>query len=259
MNPPKLKLPSKLVKAHQSTARPKALSLAAVVEAIREGILANNLVPGQRLVEAELCDSLGASRGTVRSALMALAHEGLVERVANRGARVRVVGLEEALQIAEVRMAVESLCVVKAAEKITNSEIKGLRELAKQLKSHAEHGDVEGFADLTHQVLEYYVRIAEQPVAAEVLARLRARNSRHRFRLTYRAGRARVALPYWLERIDAICNRDPDAARDALQRHAENVQEAMKALAHEQTPFAMTNQVPTRSSPADFPRRRSQR
>lgn len=226
------------MKSEKSKKRSKAPSQAAVVDAIRRGILANDLVPGQRLVEAELCKLLGASRGTVRSALMDLVHEGLVERIANRGARVRIVGLDEALQIAEVRMVVESLCAAKAAEKITNKEIEGLRKLAKQLKERAEHGDVSGFADVSHEIFETVIRIADQPVVQEVLARLRARNARHRFRLTYRPGRAKVALPFWLDRIEAICKRDPEAARRAVQRHSENVQEAMKALAQEQTPFS---------------------
>lgn len=216
----------------------KKLSRAAVVDAIREAILGGDLVPGQRLVEADIGDSLSASRGTVRSAFMDLVHEGLVEHIANRGARVRVVSLEEALQIAEVRLAVESLCVARAAEKISDADIKGLRELAKQMKVRAASGDAVGFADLTHRAFETYVRIADQPVAAEILGRLRARNVRHRFRLTYRTDRARVALPYWLDIIDAICRRDPDAARIALQSHSQNVQEAMKALDTVRTPFA---------------------
>jgi DNA-binding GntR family transcriptional regulator len=219
----------------------KALSRAAVVDAIRQGILGADLVPGQRLVEAELCELLGASRGNVRSALMELDHEGLVERITNRGARVRVVNLQEALQIAEVRLAVESLCVAKAAQRITDKEIRVLRDLAKQLKERAKKSDVVGFADLMHKIFQTYVRIADQPVAEEVLERLRARNTRHRFRLTYRPGRAQVALPYRLELIDAICDRDPDAARRALQRHAQNIQEAMKVLADERTPFAATS------------------
>ncbi|MCC7461538.1 MAG: GntR family transcriptional regulator [Gammaproteobacteria bacterium] len=210
----------------------------AVVDAIRRAILADELVPGQRLVEAELCKLLGASRGTVRSALMHLVHEGLVERIENKGARVRVVGLEDALQIVEVRAAVESLCIRRAAERATSKDISALREMAKKLKDRAEQGDVMGFADLTHLIFEAYVRMADQPVAQEVLDRLRARNSRHRFRLTYRAGRARVSLPYWLAIVDGICRRDPDAAETALQRHVNNVRETMKAVALEHTPFA---------------------
>jgi DNA-binding GntR family transcriptional regulator len=221
----------------KAVARPTALSKPAVVDAVRQAILANNLVPGQRLVEAELCDLLGASRGTVRSALMDLVHEGLVERIANKGARVRIVGIQEALQIAEVRMVVESLCVARAAERVTNEQIKELRNIAKGLKDRARQSDATGFADLTHRLFEIYVHAADQPVAAEILSRLRARNTRHGFRLTFRPGRAQVALPYWLDLIDAICNRDPDAARRALERHAKNVHDAMEALAHDHAPF----------------------
>jgi DNA-binding GntR family transcriptional regulator len=221
-------------KPRQKTTAP---SQASVVDSIRRGIMANDLVPGQRLVEAELCKLLGASRGTVRSALMDLVHEGMVERITNRGARVRIVGLQEALQIAELRMVIESLCAARAAEKITNKEIAVLRSFARQLKERAELGDVSGFADISHHIYENINRIADQPVAQEVLARLRARNARHRYRLTYRPGRAKAALPLWLERIEAICDRDPAAARRAVQRHAENIQQAMQALAHERTPF----------------------
>src|SRR6516225_3971351 len=89
------------VKKPKPKSEPKALSRVAVVDAIRRGILANELAPGQRLVETELCELLGASRASVRGALIDLVHEGLVDHIANRGARVRVVALEEALQIAE--------------------------------------------------------------------------------------------------------------------------------------------------------------
>jgi DNA-binding GntR family transcriptional regulator len=170
---------------------------------------------------------------------MDLVHEGLVERIANQGARVRMVGLQEALEIAEVRLAVESLCVAKAAEKITDGEIRELRDIAQQLKDRAESGDVTGFAEFTHKAFVTYVRIADQPVAAEVLERLRARSTRHRFRLTYRPGRAQVSLPYWLDLIDAICARDPKTAKKALERHSLNVQETMKSLGNEPTPFGI--------------------
>jgi len=216
-----------------TTKRNKSLSRSQVVEAIRKGILGAELVPGQRLVEAELCESLGASRGVVRSALVDLVHEGLLEHIPNRGARVRVVSLQEALQISEVRMAVESLCVAKAAVKITDKEIKVLHRIGEDLKHRADVGDTTGFAESTHQLFEHYVRIAAQPVAEEILVRLRDRNSRHRFRLTYRSDRARVSLPFWLDIISAICARDPGAAQEAIRHLAENVQEAMKTLAED--------------------------
>lgn len=222
------------------TKKPKQMTRAEAVEAIRERILRGDLVPGQRLVEADLCELLNTSRGTVRTALMDLVHEGLIERIANRGARVRVVSLEEALQIVEVRMVVESLCVMRAAERISDKEIREMRRLAKELEACAQNSDIEGFAEHTHAIFELYVGIADQPVAAEVLSRLRAQSTRHRFRLTYRAGRAKVSLPFWLDLVDAISAREPKKAQEALRRHVANVEESMKALAHDDTPFAIT-------------------
>src|SRR6516162_1711111 len=189
----------------------KPISREGVANAIRKGILNGELVPGQRLVEAELCESLGATRGSVRSAFVDLVHEGLLEHIPNRGARVRVVTIEEALQIAEVRLVVERLCVARAAERITDAEIDTLRTIGKEMKARAGKGDTVGFADLTHKLFHTYVRIADQPIAAEILVRLRDRNSRHRFRLTYRSDRAKISLPFWLDIIEGICARDPEA------------------------------------------------
>ena len=53
--------------------------------ALRAAIADGDLLPGARLVEADLVAMLGVSRGNVRLAIEALAAEGLVERIPNRG------------------------------------------------------------------------------------------------------------------------------------------------------------------------------
>jgi DNA-binding GntR family transcriptional regulator len=55
------------------------------VEAIRELILRGDLLPGQKLHQAELADRLGVSRVPVREALTTLVSEGLVEHRQNTG------------------------------------------------------------------------------------------------------------------------------------------------------------------------------
>ena len=50
-----------------------------VAEAIREAIVSGEFAPDQRLVEADLSERFGASRGNVRTALLQLTSEGLVE------------------------------------------------------------------------------------------------------------------------------------------------------------------------------------
>ena len=51
-------------------------------DVLREQILSGKLVPGQRITETALATQLEVSRGTLRAALRALAHEGLIQQVA---------------------------------------------------------------------------------------------------------------------------------------------------------------------------------
>src|SRR5690625_4184920 len=112
--------------ATQSNETRPELSL---TEQLRQDIVSGNLVPHQRLVEADVAEEHGASRGDVRLALNELITEGLVERIPNRGARVRKVSLDEAIEITEVRGAVESLCARKPAEKLTEEQADELRNI----------------------------------------------------------------------------------------------------------------------------------
>jgi DNA-binding GntR family transcriptional regulator len=82
---------------------------------LRQAILRGEMAPAQRLVENELAEQFDVTRAGVRAALIELESEGLVERIRNRGARVRVVSVEEAVAITECRMVLEGLCAAKAA------------------------------------------------------------------------------------------------------------------------------------------------
>lgn len=214
----------------------RPVSAAGVVRAIRDGILAGDFAPGQRLIEAELSESLGASRATVRAAIMDLAHEGLLERIANRGARVRVVPVEEALQITEVRSALESLCAARAASHVTDGEITALRALGREMEASVTSGDVAGYSALNQQLHDRVIALSQQDVAAEVLGQLRARNVRHQFRLAFRPGRPQISLPHHLAIIDAICRRDPEGAAAAMKDHLSSVLTALRDPATTPTP-----------------------
>ena len=168
-----------------STVGERPVSQDDVVWTITGAILAGDLAPGQRLVEAELSQSLGASRAAVRSALIDLTHEGLVERIANRGARVRIVPLEEALQITEVRSALEGLCAAKAAEHVTDEEIASLRAIGREMKASVNNGEVVRYSQLNQQLHDRIIALSRQAIAAEVLGRLRARNVRHQYRSSH--------------------------------------------------------------------------
>lgn len=199
------------------------------VAAIRDAIVRGEFVPNQRLVEADLSDRFAASRATVRAALIELTNEGLVERVQNRGARVRAVSLEEAVEISEVRMMLESLCAAKAAERVSDAETNELEELGELMQQAVAAGDVVGYSGLNQRLHRRVREISGQRTAAQVLERLRGQSVRHQFRLAMRPGRPQVSLPEHLAIIDAICAHRPERAAEAARVHLASVIEALKA------------------------------
>jgi DNA-binding GntR family transcriptional regulator len=199
-----------------------------VVAAIRDAIVRGEFVPNQRLVEADLSAQFTASRASVRSALIELTNEGLVERVQNRGARVRAVSLDEAVEISEVRMMLESLCAAKAAERITDAEITELRELGEAMRAAVAGGDVVGYSGLNQRLHRRVREIGGQRTAEQVLERLRGQSVRHQFRLAMRPGRPQVSMPEHLAIIDAICAHHPVEAAEAARVHLQSVIEALR-------------------------------
>ncbi|MEU8820516.1 GntR family transcriptional regulator [Actinoplanes sp. NPDC048796] len=81
----------------------RGTAAAQVRDRLREAILHGEYLPGERLVEAQLIERFAASRFNVRAALRDLAAEGLVRMERNRGAHVRKVSIEQAVEITEVR------------------------------------------------------------------------------------------------------------------------------------------------------------
>ena len=214
--------------AHERTT--DAPGRADVAAAIRDGIARGDFAPNQRLVEGDLSEMFGASRSGVRSALIELTNEGLVERVQHRGARVRAVTPAEAVEISEVRMAVEGLCAAKAAERVTDAEAAGLRALGDAMRAAVADGHVLEYSALNTSLHRRIVEISGQQTAAGVLRRLRAQNVRFQFQLALVPGRPNVSLPEHLAIIEGICAHSPGAAEDAARRHLASVIEALKAV-----------------------------
>lgn len=205
------------------------LSATELVEVLRNAIVSGDLVPNQRLVEADLAAEYGASRGNIRVALSELSVEGLVERMQNRGARVRAVSVDEAVEITEVRAALEALCARKAAERITDDQIDDLKQLAARMKDAVDRGDRESYSECNQMLHASIISISAQQTAASTIQRLRGQAVRFQFRLARQPGRPAVSLPQHLAIIDAVCAHNPDAAADAMRVHLESVADVIRS------------------------------
>jgi DNA-binding GntR family transcriptional regulator len=204
------------------------LSANELANTLRRAIIDGELVPKQRLVEADIAAEYGASRGNVRAALSELTVEGLVERPQNHSARVRAVSIEEAVEITEVRAALEALCARKAAGRVSESEADELRGLAQQMEEAVARGDRERYSECNRRLHAKIIQISAQGTAAATIQRLRGQAVRFQFQLARQPGRPSVSLPQHLAIIDAVCRRDQDGAADAMRLHLESVADAIR-------------------------------
>ncbi|MDQ4489072.1 GntR family transcriptional regulator [Sinomonas sp. ASV486] len=202
-----------------------------VTDLIRSAIVAGEYAPNQRLIEADLSAAFSASRATVRTALLELAGEGLVERLPNKGSRVRAISLDEAIEILEVRIGVEGLCAAKVAEHLTDEEAAGFERLRADMVASVAEGDLVEYSRL-NRLLDVRVReLSRHATAADILARLHAQSVRHQFKLSSRPSRAKVSVLEHAAIIDAILTRDPEDAERAVRSHLLNVIGALRELA----------------------------
>ena len=197
-------------------------------ERLRQAIVSGDMAPGQRLVEEELAGLLVVTRASLRAALFDLTAEGLVERIPNRGARVRAVTLEEAVAITECRMALEGLCAAKAAELVTEAQAARLRELGEEMERRVADGEPLKYSALNHELHRLIREISGQTVAAGMLERLNGQLVRHQFQLSLRPGRPQASLPEHLAMISAITGRRPSEAEEATRRHLRSVITALR-------------------------------
>lgn len=205
-----------------------------VLTRLRDAVLGGDYSPRQRLIEAELAEQFAVSRFAVRNALIALAADGLVELQPNRGARIREISVEEAIEIAEIRRAVEGFVAARAAENASDSEIENLQQLGQEMRSAVDAGELLRYSELNAKLHSTLRDIANHSTAARIIAQLNGQVVRYQFRLSLYPGRPNVSLPEHLAIIDAVTARDSDAAQAAMEAHVSSVIEALRSQSSHQ-------------------------
>ena len=117
----------------------------AVAEQMRSAILDGHLKPGERLVEQKLADLFGIGQPTIREALKELEYQGFVRKLPNRATYVTDLSPSDMGKMFEVRMALETLAVERAARNITPSGLAQLRQFLEAMAKAAKIFDLSAF------------------------------------------------------------------------------------------------------------------
>jgi phosphonate utilization transcriptional regulator len=198
--------------------RTASLSSAAQQE-IERMILDGEIGPGSKLTEAWLSERLGVSRGPIREAFRMLEESGLVRQEKNRGVFVRDIPLEEALEIYDLRAAMDELVGRRLAETITPEQLKTARAIVERMDVAARSGDSDAYHLLNLDFHDALVGFTGNRKLAGVyrklvkeLALFRRRNLRDQQLLPHSAAEHRGILK-------AIASGDPEQAGRAMFDH----------------------------------------
>lgn len=202
-----------------------------ITELIRAEILAGKLLPGTRLIELSLAEEYGASRASIRAAISELVKEGLVDHEANRGATVRRVAIDEAIQITEVRAVLESLIASRAAERATKAERSELSDLVQQMRGAVTGSRTAEYSELNQLLHRRLREISGHAVAADLVDHLRNRAAHHAFRLSLIPGRPAESLRQHEAIVAAVAKGKPDAAAAAMKAHIDSVADVLRRWA----------------------------
>ena len=204
------------------------MSATSSYDALRDAIVRGDIAPDARLVEADLSATFDMSRGAVRTALIRLEQDGLVVREPHRGARVRRVSDDEAIEILEARAVLEGLVARQAAERIDDAGRSRLRACLDRQRELLERGDLLGASDANAELHAAVLELSGHGTAARLIDSLSARSVRYQYRTILIPGRPTASAAEHAAIVEAVVAGRPGDAERAMRRHLLTVAEAVR-------------------------------
>lgn len=199
--------------------RPACSRAEIAYQRLKREIIEGVYTPRQRLIEADIAPALGVSRATLRAVLIRLHHEGLIEIQPNRGAQVRAFGVEEAVQIFQVREALEGLAAALAAEQVTPAQLTELHSIVTAMEKTLAADDLLGQLPLAGRFHQTIIEAAHNAFIEQFLSMLHAPLVRHQFRIILVPGRKEASVAEHRAILSALEHHDAAQAEQAMRQH----------------------------------------
>ncbi len=193
-----------------------------VLDKLRSAIMNFQLMPGDRLVERDLCERLGVSRTSVREALRHLESEGLVAFADAKGPSVAIITLADACDIYELRCVLEGLIVQLFTLRAKAKDIRALEKALEENRKALEEGELQQVLDSVQRFYDVLLEGSGNHIAATQLRQLQARISYLRATSVSQENRRGASNQEMEKLVAAIKSGDPLAAHQASVDHVRN-------------------------------------
>ncbi len=198
-----------------------------VFKAIRDDILSEKLVSGERLMEKHLADKLGVSRTPVREALSKLEQEGFIEMTPRKGATVSIVRKKDIEDVLKIRAVLEGLAAKLACQNLNENIIKKLELAKKEFDIAVEEKNIEKMATTDMKFHDIIFSLSGNQKLVQIISNLREQI--YRYRVAYlkdKNYRVKIIAEH-NEILNAIKSGDPEYASNTAMLHIQNQENAV--------------------------------
>jgi DNA-binding GntR family transcriptional regulator len=199
---------------------------------LRDRIVSLRIEPGALIREEVAMKDLGMSRTPIREALVRLAQEKLVTVIPRRGTFVTEVHVGDVGRVYEFRRELEVVAAGWAAERRSDSALGEIETMLEELRAieNAPASDVDARSQISSDQRAHGLvyRLSGNHLIQDVLESYYFLAARIWF---LASGRVTMNEPFvgLIEVLEAIRDRDPEAARHHARAHSEAAEAAIRA------------------------------
>ena len=154
----------KALRVVPDTDAPRLPAHETVYRALRELILFGELTPGQPVTIQGLTERLDAGMTPVREAIRRLTAEGALEFQGNRRVSVPLLTVDNVNELIFVRQALEPQLVLRACDRISDTDLDRLEAIDADLDAAISRGDLRAYLELNYRFHTMLYELADAPI-----------------------------------------------------------------------------------------------
>ncbi|PRX90895.1 GntR family transcriptional regulator [Paraburkholderia sp. BL25I1N1] len=194
---------------------------------VRGLIQRGELRPGERVNEQALANQIGVGRNSAREALRSLEQAGLVRIVPNRGAEVRRLSLEEAMDLYEIRAGLARTAGRLAALRLTTDEEHLLGLILDQMDAAVAERDSRQYQNLNTEFHRQLMAATKNPRLITINQAVEDELTLYLHKGVYSFAQMQRSSKEHRELFEALRAGQADAAAEAFENHVQTGKKRM--------------------------------
>jgi DNA-binding GntR family transcriptional regulator len=185
----------------------------------KQALVTLSYKPGEYLNTAQVMNDLSLGRTPINQAIHRLANEGLLQIIPRKGVMVSPLSIDDALELIEVRLANELLCIRLASQRVSTTDIAELNAINQRIAVACQLRDRNQMMSLDYQFHQLLAQIAGNSILMDILSVLHAQAQRFWASSLSKEGHMQEVIGEHQAIINALAAQDASAAVHAAEMH----------------------------------------